>query len=181
MSTLCDTRFAGRVAPSNESEDDLFTPTSPLPRYDLGQCPLNSIHLFPNHPNGLLTARMRDGIDRLYRATNLVIAIPNQGGFRGCFHSVLVNSAGGFVAIHAKTSPNNVSIGRRSVAPSKSRNANRYTASPIPSGANITQLQSILASSGHSVEVPQTTVQCHSFARLPFFPPCDVNYYSQPA
>ena len=87
VSTLCDTRFAGRVVPSNESEDDLFTLTSALPRYDLGQCPLNSIHLFPNHPNTLLTARMRDRIDHLYHATNLVIAIPNQGDFRGCFHS----------------------------------------------------------------------------------------------
>src|SRR5580765_6416867 len=36
--------------------------------------------------------------------------------------------------------PNNISIGRRSVAPSKSRNANRYTASPRPSEANITPI-----------------------------------------
>src|SRR5207244_6754190 len=40
----------------------------------------------------------------------------------------------------ANASPNNISIGRRSVAPSKSKNANRYTASPRPSEANITPI-----------------------------------------
>src|SRR5450759_406911 len=45
-----------------------------------------------------------------------------------------------FVVIQANASPNNISIGRRSVAPSKSRNANRYTASPGPREAKITPI-----------------------------------------
>jgi hypothetical protein len=36
-----------------------------LPRYDLGQSPLNSIHLFTNHPDRLLIARVGHGCDCL--------------------------------------------------------------------------------------------------------------------
>ena len=46
-----------------------------LPRYDLGQRPLNSIHFFTNHPDRLLIARTWHGCDCFYRLTNLAVAI----------------------------------------------------------------------------------------------------------
>ena len=59
-----------------------------LPRYDLGQRPLNSIGFFTNHPDRLLIARIWHGCDCFYRVTNLVVAIPNQVDSRGGLHSV---------------------------------------------------------------------------------------------
>src|SRR5712671_1375894 len=67
-----------------------------LPRYDLGQRPLNSIHFFTNHPDRLLIARTGHRCDCFYRLTNLAVAIPNQVDSRGSLHSVLVNPSSQF-------------------------------------------------------------------------------------
>src|SRR5882672_10052533 len=59
---------------------------------DLGQRQLNSIHLFTDHPDGLVMARIRHRVDRFYRATDFVAAVPNKVGSRGSLHSVEVDS-----------------------------------------------------------------------------------------
>src|ERR1700730_19214474 len=99
----CGTRFLPRVSPPRDTPiTDPAIVLKPsghrrrLAMYDLGQCPLNSIRFFTNHPDRLLTARIWHGYDCLYRVTNLVVAIPNQGDSRGGLHSVLVNPSSQF-------------------------------------------------------------------------------------
>jgi hypothetical protein len=77
-----------KIAEGSASVGDL---RGSLRRRNLGQRPLNSIHFFANHPDGLLIARIGDGLDCFYRVTNLVVAIPNEVDSLGGLHAVLVN------------------------------------------------------------------------------------------
>src|ERR1019366_8015604 len=60
-------------------------------RQDIGQRPLDMIHLFANHPNCLLLHRNRGSRNRLHSMTDLVIAIPDEVDPRRGFRPVLVN------------------------------------------------------------------------------------------
>src|ERR1035441_6847848 len=60
-------------------------------RQDIGQRPLDMIHLFANHPNCLLLHRNRGWRNRFHSMTDLVIAIPDEVDPRRGFRPVLVN------------------------------------------------------------------------------------------
>jgi hypothetical protein len=106
------------------------------PGCDLRQRPLNSINLLTNHPDCLLIQRIWNECNCFHGMTNLAVAIPNQADSRGSLHSGMVSSSSLSLDYLGK-GQSKQHLDRKAIGcPSKSRNKNRYTASPRPSEAN---------------------------------------------
>jgi len=64
-----------------------------LPRLDLFQHPINSLHLFPDDANGLLVGRVGSGNQCIHGVADLMVPIGDKADSSGCVHLVLVNAA----------------------------------------------------------------------------------------